>query len=260
MTLTAGSLSKVSSTDVADSLLATAAVSGTTPYTYQWYRSTVSAAFVPAASLAISGATSLALSDSGLTPGTIYYYRVVAVDANATPQSATYTGLTVTMLLSGQSQNAFTESAQLGMTDLRLNYNTLEVQFDPAGSGTITPGMALKWSTVAGGAPMVVPSTAQADIICGFANYNIKDVSWAVGDRLQMSMAGNVMFLRATAAINRGSKLNSIPAAIAGGCNGGVVSTTGSSGFPIIGYALDTAVSGALVRVELQCPSGQLDS
>lgn len=260
MALTAGSLSKVSGTDVAMNMLASAAVSGTTPYTYQWYRSTASAAFPATTSVAISGATALTLADTGLTPGTTYYYRVVATDSNATPQLATYTGVSVATLAPVAVQNVFTQSPILGMTDLKLNFNTLSVQFDPAGSGTLVAGMAVKWSTVSGGAPKVVPSTAQADVVCGFVNYDIKSASYVAGDRLEISQVGNVMYLYAALAINRGTELCSIPAAIAGGCNGGVVPVTGSSGFPIVGFALDTGVIGSLIRVELRTPSGKLDS
>lgn len=255
MALTAGSLSQVSVADVSDSLLATAAVSGTTPYTYQWYRAPSSAAFVPAASYAVSGATSLALADSGLTPGSVYYYRVVSVDSNATPASVTYSGLTVTTLAPQVSQNTFGLAPILGMTDLKLNYNTITVQFDPAGSGTLVPGQAVKWSTVAGGPPKVLVSTATADVVAGFVNYNQKNTSYAVGDYLEMSMAGNVMFLYAATAINRGNEVTSLPSGVAGGCNGGVIPSVPSGGIPKVGFALDTAAIGQLVRIQLRTPA-----
>lgn len=260
MALTAGALSQVSVTDVGDVLSSAVAVSGTTPYTYQWYRSTASSGYAAGTANILSGKTSLSLTDTGLTPGTIYYYKVIATDSNGTPVTATASALTVTTLASSPNPNQFTELAFLGMVDARFSYNTLPVQFDPAGSGTLVGGCAVKWSTVANGVPMVVPSTAQADVVAGFVNYNIKDVSYSAGELLEISMEGNVMYLYATAAINRGSKLVSIPASVAGGCNGGVAATTGSSGFPIVGYAVDTAASGALFRVALQTPSGRLDS
>ncbi len=259
MALTPGALSQVSVTAVGDVLSSAVATSGTTPYTYQWYRS-ITSGFTPGTGNILSGKTSLSLTDSSLTPGTIYYYKVVVVDSNGTPVTATSAQLAVTTIAAQPSISQFAEGPFLGQTDLPFNSNTLPVLFDPTGSGTLYAGMAVKWSTVAGGVPMVVPSTAQADVIAGFVNFNIKDISYVAGEMLEISMAQNVMYLYATAAINRGSKLVSLPAAVAGGCNGGVAATTGSSGFPIIGYALDTAVSGALMRVFLQTPSGRLDS
>ncbi len=248
MALTAGALTQVSVTAVGDVLSSAAAVSGTTPYTYQWYRSTTSA-FTPGTANIISGATALTLSDSGLTPGTIYWYKVVVTDSNGTPAVATSSQLGVTTTAASLSPNQFALSPFLGMTDLRMNVNTLEVQFDPAGSGTLVPGQAVKWSTVAGGSPMVVPSTSDADIIAGFVNYDIKSASYAVGDRLQISRDGNVIYLYAALAVSRGNQLSSRPAAIAGGCNGGVIPV--GSGKPICGIALDTAVIGALFRVQV---------
>lgn len=262
MPLTPGSLSQVAVSDVSDSLLSSAAVSGTTPYAYQWYRATSSAGFVPAASLAVSGATSLALSDSGLTPGTVYYYKVVAIDSAATPATVSTSALTVTTLQQIQSQNALAPSAQLGMMDLKLNFNTIPMQFDPVlGTGTAVAGQAVKFTTTAGaGAPKVVPCTAAADDLCGFINYNIKDRSFAPGDAMEVSVDGNVMFLWAALAINRGSFVTSLPGGVAGGCNGGVVPATGSSALPIAGTALDTVAIGQLCRVYIQALSGKLDS
>lgn len=259
MSLTAGALSQVSVAPQQAVLVSAVATMGTSPYTYQWYRSTATG-FSPGGGNILTGKTSLSLTDTGLTPGTIYYYKVVATDSAGTPATANSSQLVVTTTALLPVPNQFAQAPFLGMTDLRLNYNTIAVQFDPSGSGTLVGGQAVKWVTTAHGTPLVAPSLAQADIVAGFVNFNIKDISYAPGEYLEISMAGNVIYLVATAAVNRGSKLCSIPAAVAGGCNGGVVSTTGSSGFPIIGYALDTAVSGALFRVMLQTPSGLLDS
>lgn len=98
MAFTSGSLSSQAVTSVTATLLSTAAVSGTTPYSYQWYRATNSAGFIPAASYAVSGATSLGLTDSALTPSTVYYYKVVSIDSAATPATVSTSALTITTL------------------------------------------------------------------------------------------------------------------------------------------------------------------
>ena len=72
-------------------------------------------------------------------------------------------------------------------------------------------------------------------------------------------MAGNVIYLQAVAAINRGQFVTSAPSGIALGAVGGVVAVTGSSGFPIVGYALDTVAPSigtmSLVRIMLSTPA-----
>lgn len=81
--LTAGAVSQASATNTVINMASGAATGGTGPYTYQWYRSTVSD-FVIGAGTLLSGATSLTLADSSsLSIDTPYYYRVRATDAVA---------------------------------------------------------------------------------------------------------------------------------------------------------------------------------
>lgn len=246
---TAGALSNTKATSTEIDNTSAVATGGTTPYTYQWYRSTTSG-FTPGSGTSLSGKTALTLVDTGLTPGTQYYYKVVAIDSAATPTSSTATQLAVATLAQTQSQNQFQQTGQLGTTDLHLNFNTMAVKFDPSKSGTLYPGSVVKWTATAGGVPMVEPCTAEADIYCGVVNFNMKDRSYAPGDMLEISRPGNVIRMMATAAASRGDKLASLPPAVAGGTVGGVVSVTGGSN-PVIGEALDTVASGALVRVQL---------
>ena len=61
------------------SLLAQAALGGTAPYTYQWYRSSnPSNVFDP--SNILSGQNSLALLDTPVSPNTVFYYLIRATD------------------------------------------------------------------------------------------------------------------------------------------------------------------------------------
>lgn len=251
---TAGTLSNVSVTATAIANTQSAPTGGTTPYTYAWYRSTVTG-FTPGGGNAIgTPGTNPAITDTGLTPGTQYYYKSIITDSAATPTSATASQLAVATVAASPNPNQFTQSNFLGTLDLAFNPGVLSVQFDPvSGTGTITGGMALKWATTStGGAPRVLISTAQADVVAGFAIYNFKDQSFSPGQYLEMAIADSVIYLYATAAMNRGTNVVSLPAAVAGGCNGGVQAVTGSSGFPIVGYLLDVAsANGQLVRVML---------
>ncbi len=99
MALTPGALSIISISNVGDVLSSAAAVSGTTPYSYQWYRST-SSGFTPGTANIVSGATSLSLSDINLSPATTYFYKVVVTDSAGTPVVATSSQLAVTTLAS----------------------------------------------------------------------------------------------------------------------------------------------------------------
>lgn len=258
MATTAGSLSAVSVGATASVIQSGPGTGGTAPYTYQLYRSTATG-FSPGSVTLIAGATTLTTNDSGLTPGTIYYYKMVTTDSTGTPVTATSSQLSVTTQAASPSPNQFAMSPYLGQLDQYYNGDTIPCQFDPAGTGTLTSGMAVKFSATAGGVPKVVPCTAAADEACGFVNYNMKLASYGPGDLVEISSFGNVMYLYAALAISRGQRLTSLPSGIAGGCNGGVVPVTGSSGFPIVGYSLDTATIGNLTRVFIYGPLPFLD-
>lgn len=235
----------------------TGGAGGTGPYTYQWYASLVTG-FSAGSTNLISGATALSQSFSGLLLGGTYYFKVIVTDTGAANATATSSQSAAQLLLqtpsASPSQNVVAMSPVLGTVDLRFNSNTIEVLFDPAGSGTLVPGQAVKWSTLAGPTiPAIVPSTSAADVIAGFVNYDWRNSVYNPGDTLTISMDGNVMYLVFPAATNRGVFLFSAPANTTLGGTGFVRAVTGSS--LICGYALDTVVAGGLGRVYVQTPS-----
>lgn len=237
-----------------DTLTTAAATGGVGPYTYQLYRSTTSG-FTPGAGNLIPGATTLVFNDSGLTPYTQYYYKMVVTDTGNADATATSAQLSVMTSAASPNPNQFALAPYLGQLDLHFNGDTISATFDPAGTGTLVAGQAVKFSTNVSGDPLVVPSTSPSDDVCGYVNYDIKSQVFVPGSRMEISMAGNVMYLYAALAVNRGQFLTSLPSASPGGTNGGVVPVTGSSGFPIIGFALDTVPIGSLCRVFLQTPA-----
>lgn len=248
MSVTAGALSKVLIGQTTASLASAVATGGTGPYTYQWYRS-VTTGFSPGAGSLISGATALALVDSGLSPGTQYFYKVIATDTGAGSATSTSAQLEVDTT-PGQSQNQFLMSAILGQTDLRLNENTISVQVDASQAVPMIAGQAVKIVDSLGGIPKVVACAANSDSCMGFINYDIKSQQFAAGDRAEISMAGNVMYLVSTGAIARGTQVQIDVTSI-----GGVAAKTGSSGANIVGWAVDKATAaGQLIRVRLQTP------
>jgi hypothetical protein len=249
MAVTAGALSKVAVGQTTASLLSAAATAGTGPYTYQWYRST-SSGFSPGGGNIVSGATALTLSDTGLTAGTQYYYKVVATDTGDSNLTSTSAQLAVATSAASQSQNQFAQSAVLGQPDLAFNYDTISVQIDSSEAGTLYAGSAVKIVDSAGGIPKVVKCAANSDSVLGFISYNIKDKSFVAGSRAEISMSGNVLWLQATGAIARGVQVQLDITQV-----GGVAAKVGSSGANIVGWALDKATGGQLVRIFITSPS-----
>lgn len=251
--LIAGSLSQVSVGARVDSLQSFAPTGGTAPVTYQWYRSTTSL-FVPGSGNIIAGATSTTLADSGLTPGTQYYYKQLQMDMSGTGSTVTTSQLAVLTTADSPSQDQFNIAPYLGMLDQNYNYDTMTAQFDPTGSGKLVAGAAVKFSTTKSRILQVVPCTAASDVAAGFVVYDIKSKVFLPGDRMEISLNGNVMQLLASLAINRGNQVTSLPSGVSGGCNGGVIPAVGGS-LPLVGWALDTAAIGEYVRVFVTTPA-----
>lgn len=250
MSITAGVLSQVAVTSTTDSLLATAATGGSGPYDYQWYKSTTSG-FTPGGGNIISGATALTLNDTGLIPNTLYYYKVVATDTGHSNDTAEYTQLAVTTSAPVLSPNQFAQSTYLGMIDLRFPYNSVSVQIDASQATALYSGSAVKIVDSANGIPKVVGCAANSDEVLGFINFDVKTVQFVAGSNAEISMAGNVMYLYATAAIARGVQVS-----LDLTTNGGVRSAAGHTGDDIVGWAYDKATAaGQLIRVFIKTPS-----
>src|ERR1017187_10123580 len=206
MSVTAGALSKVSTGPNTASLISAAATGGTGPYTYQWYRSTVSG-FTPGGGNLISGATGLTLNDSGLIPNTQYYYEVIATDTGAGGATANSAQLAVQTSAPSMSANQFAQSPVLGQIDMRFPYNTVAAQIDVSQATPLYAGQAVKIVDSADGIPKIVACTANSDEVFGFINFDIKSITFSAGQNCEISMAGNYMYLYATTAISRGTQV-----------------------------------------------------
>lgn len=267
MSLAIGALSAVSVGSQSNVISAPAATGGSGTVSVVLYQSTITG-FTPGSPANAVGTASAVpaaastFTPASLVPGVTYYYTAIATDSTpGTPLTATSAQLTVTQLLAIPTPNQYALSPTLGMLDLRFNGNTISVQFDPAASGTLQGGQAVIWSTAGSNSlggldPLVAPSTADADLVCGFVNYNIKNAVFSPGDRLEISMFGNVMYLTAIGAIPRGTQVNSHTSGVAGGAIGGVRAAV--SGSPWVGYCLDQAATGTLCRVWLQTPANSV--
>lgn len=250
MSLAAGALSQVSVTPTTANLSSAAATGGTGPYTYQWYRATTSG-FTPGGGNILTGKTALTLADTGLIPGTQYYYEVIATDTGNSNVTASSAQLGVLTQNPTQNISAFAQSPQLGMIDLRFDYNSVSVQIDSSQSGGLAAGAAVKIVDSADGVPKVVGCSANSNEVMGFINYDIKSRLFFANDAAEISMAGNVMYLYATGAIARGVQVS-----LDLTTNGGVRAAASHTGDDIVGWAFDKApAAGALFRVFIQTPS-----
>lgn len=262
MALTPGLLSVLSVANTLASIKATAPSTGTAPFSYQFYRSTTSG-FTPGPSNAVgspieSSAAEVTFNDSGLTPGTVYYYDCIATEDGPSPDTAEYAAISATTPAGGaQSQNQFAQTPTLGMIDLRFPYNSVSVLIDASQVGSLYAGSPVKMVDSSGGVPKVVGIAADTDEVLGFINYDVKTVAFTAGMPAEISMGGNVVYLYSTAAIARGSRV--VPAIAI--TVGGVAPVTGSSAKRIVGWAYDKATAaGQLIRVMLETPSFLLDS
>lgn len=120
--LTAG-VASATAGDTLITLTATEPTGGTSPYTYQWYRSTDGTK-----GSVIVGATTRSYSDTGLTNGTTYYYTLDATDNAAATVSYT--------------QQAATPAAAVGTIHAYNNFDTATI--DGSGYFTGGTGTALK--------------------------------------------------------------------------------------------------------------------
>lgn len=251
MSVTAGALSQVSVTDTKASLSSAAASGGVGPYTYQWYRSTASG-FVPGGGNIIAGATSLTLDDTGLIPNTTYYYKVVATDTGDSNATDASDELAVVTQPQTQSPNAFSQSSQVGMIDMRFPYNTISVQIDSSQATPLYAGALVKMVDSAGGVPKVVGIEADSDDVLGVINFDIKTVQFVAGSMAEISMAGNVVYLFATTTIARG-EIVCPDISTMGGVQSLLAADVGDN---FVGWALDKAsAAGQLIRVHLWTPS-----
>lgn len=248
MATTAGALTLVSVQATTASVSSAVATAGTAPYTYQWYRSTTTG-FSPGAGNLIAGATALTLNDTGLIPNTIYYYKVRATDSGSVTGDSSQ--LVVTTLASSLSQNQFQQLPTLGAVDLRFAFNSVSVQIDVSQATALWAGSAVKMVDSADGVPKVIGCTANTDVVLGFINFDIKNVSFVAGNYAEISMGGNVMYLYATTAIARSAQVTLDVTS-----PGGVGVLVPSSGAEIVGWAYDKATApGQLIRIFVRTPT-----
>ena len=247
MSLTAGTLSRSAVGASTVTITATAATSGSSPYTYQLYQSTVSG-FLPSAANAVAGATSLVTNVTGLASGAQFYYKQVAIDSAAASVTTAQVGV---VTATAQSQNQFLQSPTLGMPDMRPNHNTMSAIVDISETSlTNQVGTWMKLVATSYGVMKVVACTAVSDNAIGPIVYNAKDILYPIGSACEVSTAGDVLYLISVGAISAGAQVEMSLVYV------GAVKSYGTSGSALVGWAIDAATAdGQLIRVKLVTPS-----
>lgn len=144
--------------------------------------------------------------------------------------------------------NQFAQSSVKGALDLKMPQFTISAVVDVSESGTLIAGQPVKMVDSAGGVPKVVAIAAITDKVLGFINYGIKESTYVAGDAVEISLAKNVMYMEASAAIARGANVMPVIS--------GVKVATATASNSIIGWAFDKAAgSGELIRVVIETPS-----
>lgn len=255
MSITAGAISLVNVYPTEVDLVATAVTGATGPVTYQWYRS-LTTGFSPDGSNILTGQTALTLNDTGLIPGTQYYYKLVATDTGHSNDQATYTQFAQATLAPQLNPNQFSLVPLLGTLDQIYNPNVRSVQVNAAQATALTFGQAVKMAQSVGGVPQVVACTADTDECLGFVVFNIRSINFPANSMMSIAMDQCVMWLYATAPISAGAQVCLDLRTV-----GGVQPVTGSSAKNIVGTAWDEATAAdQLIRISLGTPSFKFDS
>lgn len=253
MAVSGGTISQSAVGGQTANLRGTAATGGTGPYTYQWYRS-LSSSFSPGPGTIIDGATGQDLDDSNLIPNTTYYYERVTTDTGDSNATASSNELTVVTTPQSLSPNSFQQQPLIGALSLQLNFNTVAVQIDASQATPLYAGMPVKLVDSSGPLPLVVGISAATDEVFGFLNFNPKSQAYVAGDAAEASLAGNCMYMVATAAIGRGKQVIPVIAPP------GIKEVAGSGAANIVGFAYDKAEqAGDVIRVMIKTPSYEFD-
>jgi hypothetical protein len=108
-----------------------------------------------------------------------------------------------------QSPNQFLQTPEKGYLDLQTGLNNVITCVHKAGEATaLTAGTAVKIVDSYTSIPAVESCDADTEIPFGFVVNNIKDTDFPAEARLEVALAGTVMFMVAGAAIARGANVS----------------------------------------------------
>ena len=142
-------------------------------------------------------------------------------------------------------QNQFGLTTEVGTLVSGSNVQTVEF-YSASPTDTIVAGeMVVLGATPSGAVPKASKGSALTDLFLGVVLTNILKSSWAVGERMEIGSATDVVYMTASAAITAGAKLQYDYA------TGKVATQTGTN--TVIGMALEDAAGNAsILRVYVQ--------
>lgn len=176
--LASGTASASSITSTTATLTVGVATGGTSPYTYQWYRSS-SPGFTPGGGNILSGQTSTTHNATGLTASTTYYYKCVVTDNVAA--TATSNEVTVTTSGAGLAATVTATATQSSTVKLTITAPTggtapYSIQWQQAPDSSGSPGTFVSIYTATSYANAVVPPPAYVGGLTAATPYHFRAI------------------------------------------------------------------------------------
>lgn len=151
-----------------------------------------------------------------------------------------------------QLMNQFSQAPVKGALDLPGIGDVVSGMVYSSEAVALVPGQGVKIVDSAGGVPKFTATTVDGDIPFGFVIGNLKDISYAASDRVEIALPGAFMWMEAGAAIARGAAVEAVVATQK------VITSAGAN--PVIGQAFDKAAAdGDLIRVWIKDSALLLD-
>ncbi len=193
--LTSGTSSDSGVTSTGCTVTNTGASGGTAPYSYQWYRSTTSG-FTPGAGNIISGATTLTYADSGLSPSTTYYYKMVTTDAASSTVTAAQISVTTSAPASltagtASASNVGSTTATLTSTAASGGYPAYTYQWYRSTTSGFTPGGG---NAVSGATSLTLNDTGLTPSTGYYYVMGVTDSHGTIAYSAQASLTTNASF------------------------------------------------------------------
>ena len=147
--------------------------------------------------------------------------------------------------------NQFAQTPEPGDLDLLFPGGVISARAYASLVTPLVPGQAVKLVDVGGGVPVVTALAADTDATFGFVVRNLKDISFAANEILEVAIQGSVQYMVAGAAIARGAKIEVVTASTK------VITNAGTN--PVAGFAFDKATAdGDVIRVFILTPGYSL--
>lgn len=150
-----------------------------------------------------------------------------------------------------QTMNAFTQAPILGLVDLVPSPQVIACQLSPSTAAVCQVGSAVKLIGGQGALPIVDVCSGPTDgPVFGVIPYNNRKNTYAANDILNVAMGETFVFLRTSAAVNRGAKVTTTAATTTTDPTVATVATPTTQ--YVTGVAIDLATGAdQLIRIKI---------